>query len=133
MGSEMCIRDSTGTVTCCQAGHPAPILCTADESTEVGDGGFPVGTLKDPEFTSFERTMLPGDRLAIYSDGVVEHFSAQNELFGKNRLLDILANSRAQSQQQCVDTLKTALLDWNDSDEFADDVTMLLIDFREVA
>ena len=121
----------TGTVTCCQAGHPAPILCSADESHEVGDGGFPVGSLQDPEYTSFEHKMLPGDRLAIYSDGVIENFSDQKELFGKNRLLDILTSTRSESQQQCVDSLKTALQDWNSSDEFADDVTMLLIDFRK--
>ena len=121
----------TGTVTCCQAGHPAPILCSTDEACELGDGGFPVGTLKDPGYTSFERKMLPGDRLAIYSDGVVESFSEHKEPFGKNRLLDILTNTRTESQQQCVHVLKRSLLDWNNGDEFADDVTMLLIDFRK--
>lgn len=119
----------TGMATWCQAGHPAPILCTAEAVTEMGDGGFPVGTLENPPFEANTYTMQPNERLALYSDGAVECFSKNNEAFGKQRLFGLLEKGRAKAQERCVVDIQHALFDWNATEEFNDDVTMLIIDF----
>lgn len=119
----------TGVVTWCQAGHPAPIFSTNTGIKEIGDGGFPVGTLEDPAFQASSFTLQSNDRLVLYSDGAVECFSKEKEMFGKARLFDLLAQSSSATPEHCVTNIQTALLKWNASDQFEDDVTILFIDY----
>jgi len=121
---------STGEMTWCQAGHPALILCSESGVSEVGNGGFPVGALEHPKFTTSSQTLQPQERIAIYSDGVVECFSKAEEMFGKDRLLNLLSESAGKTQEKAIESIKQTLRSWNASDEFADDVTLLLIDYR---
>lgn len=119
----------TGTVTWCQAGHPALTLCSEKKVIELGDGGYPVGTLKDAVFEASQCTMKPGDRIAVYSDGAVECHSGDSGMFGKDRLLQLLKDTSQHTQEASISTIRNALLDWNGSSEFEDDVTLLLIDY----
>ena len=118
-----------GMVTWCQAGHPALTIIRGNNFSELGDGGFPVGTLEDPVFEATSSKINPGDRIAVYSDGAIECFSSDGEAFGKARLHELLARNSAHSQEKCVTEIRKTLLQWNGSDEFSDDVTLLLIDY----
>jgi len=120
---------NSGVVTCCQAGHPAIVMCSDGNATEIGEGGFPVGTLEDPEFHACTYTMQRGDRIVVYSDGAIECFSDKNEAFGKDRLLTLLGETSNDSQDNCVSSVRQSLLTWNGGDGFTDDVTLLLIDY----
>ena len=124
---------TTGVFTWCQAGHPALVLCTDSKTSEIGDGGFPVGTLEDPPYTTESITMQPGERIAVYSDGIIECISDSKEAFGKERLIDLLEQTKTQSRSDCINTLKDTLVDWNGSEEFTDDVTMVIVDYLGAA
>jgi len=119
----------TGKLTWCQAGHPALTLTSCDTLSELGDGGFPVGTLESPVYAASSCTITPGDRIAVYSDGAIECFSKSNEAFGKERLYELLKSNGNNSQEECATNIRNRLLEWNGSEEFADDVTLLLIDY----
>ena len=119
----------TGDHTWCQAGHPALTVISDNEITEIGDGGFPVGTLEQPVFEATTHSLQPGDRVAVYSDGAIECFSSHEEAFGKARLYDLLVQTAELTQAECVERIRNTLLEWNGSDEFSDDVTLLLIDY----
>lgn len=119
----------TGKLTWCQAGHPALTLTSGDTLSELGDGGFPVGTLESPVYEASSCTITPGDRIAVYSDGAIECFSKSNEAFGKERLYELLKSNGNNSQEECATNISKRLLEWNGSEEFADDVTLLLIDY----
>ena len=119
----------TGKVTWCQAGHPALTVYSGNELSELGDGGFPVGTLEDAVFEATTCKVKPGDRIAVYSDGAIECFSKSGEAFGKDRLHKLLSQYGDLTQDDCVNEIRKTLLNWNGSDEFSDDVTLLLIDF----
>jgi len=121
---------ATGEMTWCQAGHPAIIVCSESGVSELGNGGFPVGALEQPSFTTSCYTLQPKERIAIYSDGVVECFSKSQEMFGKERLLNLLGESANQTQKTGIKKIKDTLQAWNTSNDFADDVTLLLIDYQ---
>lgn len=122
---------TTGEMTWCQAGHPALVLCSESGVAEIGDGGFPVGALESPKFTTSSHTLRPQERIAMYSDGVIECFSKAEEMFGRDRLLALLADSANKPQKTGIESIKKTLQNWNATDEFADDVTVLLIDYRQ--
>jgi sigma-B regulation protein RsbU (phosphoserine phosphatase) len=60
-------------LTLTQAGHPSPVLIQHGQDLQVlGDGGYPVGLWPDAEYETIQTSFCPGDRLVLYSDGIVE-------------------------------------------------------------
>ncbi len=63
----------SGKLTFSGAGHPPPIVARADGSIEeLESDGAPVGIVGEFEYTASNVTLGRGDRLYIYSDGIVE-------------------------------------------------------------
>jgi sigma-B regulation protein RsbU (phosphoserine phosphatase) len=72
-----------GELTVANAGHLPPYL----NSQEVAiPGGLPLGVLQDGEYPETRLYLHPGDRILMYSDGVVEARRAGGELFGFERV-----------------------------------------------
>ena len=75
----------------CQAGYPSPLLIRAGGACEwIGEGGMPVAMLPGAQYERSEVALYPGDRLVIYSDGIPEAPNAAGELFGSERLADLM-------------------------------------------
>ncbi len=77
------------TLTYSSAGHNPPRLKRCGDRTvhsfeEVG--GPPLGLLEDLEYEQTTLTLLPGDILAFYTDGITEAMDANNRQFGVGRL-----------------------------------------------
>lgn len=77
---------------CC--GHPFPLLRRAEGAhqavEELGEGGMPLGIRRDIAVKALRTRVEPGDRLMLYTDGLPEAVSAQNEAFGFTRLRELL-------------------------------------------
>ena len=81
------------------AGHPFPYLRRAGGAIEeLGEGGMPLGIRASVEARARRTRIEPGDRLLLYTDGLPEAVSAQNEAFGFARLRDLLAQNGAASE-----------------------------------
>ena len=115
-----------------QAGHPGLILrrhgCPA---VVLSDGDLPVGLFPG---TAFERRTLalqPGDRLLLYSDGVIESERvADAELFGQERLLGLVDATAHGACDGLLDAVDEALRAWTAPRASADDVTLLALDIH---
>ncbi|MCA1712834.1 MAG: SpoIIE family protein phosphatase [Actinobacteria bacterium] len=72
------------------AGHPPPVLVKrGGEVSLVGRSGTVLGVIEDIEVSEDEVTLLPGDALVFYTDGVTERRSA-TAMFGEDNLLACL-------------------------------------------
>jgi hypothetical protein len=72
-----------GELVLANAGHLPPYL----NSQEIAvDGGLPLGFLTDVKYEETRLYLHPGDRVLLYSDGVVEARHASGELFGFDRV-----------------------------------------------
>jgi serine phosphatase RsbU (regulator of sigma subunit) len=80
----------TGRLRYVNAGHPAPLLLRDGRTiTEVTGGGrMPLG-LDATAGEIGERTLQPGDRLLLYTDGITEARDARGEAFGLHRLAEL--------------------------------------------
>jgi len=118
-----------GKIRICQAGHPHPILIRADRSVEqIGNGGMPVGMLPDVMFETSETDFNSGDRLIIYSDGITECEDRNEEQYGVERFSRFLATSRTENLKPVLEKLQSLVTDWQGSDQFDDDVSVLAIE-----
>jgi hypothetical protein len=82
--------DLDGTCTLASAGHPAPYL--NDKEVDL-PGALPLGI--DPAIAYEETTvhLLPGDRFALYTDGLLEARAPSGEIFSFERLQALFASA----------------------------------------
>jgi serine/threonine protein phosphatase PrpC len=121
----------TGTLSLLSAAHPAPLLIRNGRPVgEVSvEPGFPLGFgSRDDEVVT--ASLEPGDRLLLFSDGVVEARSTDGEFFGIDRLVDLITRQES-ARQPAPETLRrliNAVLD-HQQDTLQDDATVLLLEW----
>src|SRR5690606_31853188 len=87
----------TGEMRVASAGHPSPVLKRRGKPPELftSPDGPAIGLIPleaDIHFHEAELHLDPGDMLLLYSDGVVEAFNPEEQLFGTARLQSCMLN-----------------------------------------
>src|SRR6185437_5009747 len=119
---------ATGKLQYANAGHNYPLLIRADGTTVCLIGhGMVMGILENSTYQTFEAELAPGDMLALYSDGVTEARTPDNDEFGESRLAGFLTARRDRPVSEIIDDLVTYVRDWSGEPVFADDFTMVVV------
>ena len=85
------------------------------------------------EGTAYEEQrmqMKPGDILFLYTDGVTEAANEQEEMYGEERLLEVLSASFGKGEEACRNicgTLKQDIDRFTGEATQSDDITMLCL------
>ena len=93
----LCVIDvKTGEMSIAIAGH-MPIMIRKTDGTIIEFGeeavGVPIGVMEDFPYDVMVRTIEPGETCVIYTDGVSEAMNPANELYGIDRLRELMKNS----------------------------------------
>ena len=121
----------SGAVRMAQAGHPHPLIQRADGQIEQqGPGGLPVGLVEGATVEGFGTTLAPGDRLLILSDGVTECPSPAGEMLAEEGLAQMVDTLRPKRGAEFLNGLMTQLTAFSGSDDFPDDVSGILLEYR---
>jgi len=108
------------------AGHPPPVLVTADGSAAfVGTSGSLLGVFEDIDVPDDELVLAPGSTLAFYTDGVTERRDG-DRMFGDDRLLAACASAAGSSADTFAGLLEQAVLDFGDQAS-RDDLAILVL------
>ena len=123
----------TGKLTYVNAGHNAPLVMTPDgEFTYLRKRtGFVLAGLEDSVYRAEELTLKPGSRLFLYTDGVTEATTAENELYGEERLRDYLNRHSEEKVQPLLNGLRGDIEAFVGDVEQFDDITMLILDYKK--
>ncbi|MEU8382149.1 GAF domain-containing SpoIIE family protein phosphatase [Streptosporangium sp. NPDC048865] len=110
------------------AGHPSALLRRADGSVEsLRTPGVVLGIMEEPRLENTRFELGPGDTLVLYSDGVTEaHSPGQQDLFGDQRLADLLAGCRDLDADDVVRRIGKAALDHSQG-HMTDDMAILTL------
>ncbi|MFO0776595.1 MAG: anti-sigma factor antagonist [Nitrospira sp.] len=126
------LRD--GTLLTTNAGHNPPLLKRRNGRFEwltVQDGPL-VGPMPGITFTEHATRLEPGDELFLYTDGVTEADNRRRELFGKDRLKEVLDHSQAISVVSRLGEVMSAVRQFAGDAPQADDITMLGLRYQGV-
>jgi serine phosphatase RsbU (regulator of sigma subunit) len=126
----------TGMLQWANAGHPEPLLLRGGrliKSLHV-EPRAPLGLGELPGFepTAIGHEQLePGDRVLLFTDGVVEARSPAGEFFGVDRLSDLAIRHLAGglTAPETVRRIVRELLE-HQADQLTDDATLLLLEWR---
>ena len=83
--------DAEGRCRVANAGHLPPFLNGEELPLPPA---LPLGLVPDAEYEPFEVSMGSGDRLTLYTDGLLEARNVAGELFGFTRIAEFLATPR---------------------------------------
>ena len=123
-----CVIDpNTGDVTYANGGHNPPLIVRADGTYERLEGGGPVlGILPAADYDQYRCRLEQGDLLAIYSDGVTEAATPNDEEFEIEHLAAVLSNRRKETARTIVASVNEALTEWTGGAPPADDITLIV-------
>lgn len=127
------LHTPSGHVRIIHAGHPPTIWLQNDNTVKsIGRPGVPVGMMPSVKWHSDELIMQPGDRLFLYSDGITEceQDGQDSELFGEQRLVNLLQSSASLPMRDMIERVWCELCQWRGSDTFDDDMTYLVMEYR---
>jgi sigma-B regulation protein RsbU (phosphoserine phosphatase) len=117
-----------GKLTTCNAGHNYPILVRRNgERQELEAGGVPLGILETDDFKQETVQLHPGDTLVTYSDGISEAVNVDGEMFGEERLYDILDESLGFEAEALLDRIHERVRVFSEGHPQADDITLLIL------
>jgi serine phosphatase RsbU (regulator of sigma subunit)/putative methionine-R-sulfoxide reductase with GAF domain len=117
------------------AGHnpPAWLRRRSGEVETLRRTGPALGIIQDLEMEERTISIGPGDLLLLYTDGLTEAFSPGGEVFGEDRLLEILRSREHASAREALETLEESVRRFSGPISLADDLTMLAIRRRDGA
>jgi serine phosphatase RsbU (regulator of sigma subunit) len=123
-----CVLDPvSGKLVYANAGHNPPFVVRANGVVEMlPGGGPPLGILSSASYAEQQATLGRGDLLAIYSDGVTEAQSPNEQEFGEDRFGELLVANRTQSSADIMAAVNAALVDWAEGGPPADDITLVV-------
>jgi hypothetical protein len=112
----------------CNAGHNAPILARADGSIVRLSEGGPAFTrlFRDSGYEEREIDLRHGDRLVLFTDGVSEAADVAGDLFGEERIEELVADSRELSAHELQRTIVDASVSFSGG-ELEDDLTLVVV------
>jgi len=108
------------------AGHePALVIAPDGTVRELRPTGPALGLMPDSEFTAVEGTLERGHSLFAFTDGLVEARSPSGDVFGSDRLREVLRTTAAGSATDLVRGVSDALRGFVQQAEPHDDLTLL--------
>ena len=123
---------STGKLIAANAGHEIPVVRRSGGRFELykDKHGFVIGGLEGMRYRPYEIMLEPGSKLFVYTDGVAEATSENQELFGTERMINALNADPDATPEQLLKNVRTAVDDFVKDAEQFDDLTMLCLEYR---
>jgi sigma-B regulation protein RsbU (phosphoserine phosphatase) len=119
---------ASGRFTYCNAGHNAPVLLRADGTCErLTTGGMVLGVDRAAAYAGETVQLDRGDRLVLFTDGLTEAWSRDEEEFGEERLLALLVEHRAATATELQARVFDAVGLFSSENLWTDDRTMVVL------
>jgi len=109
------------------AGHPPMLLLRNGNVMEVEENGLMLAAFDFAAYTNATHRLEPGDRLLLYTDGIVEASNASGEMFGRDSLRDTLKMTADLSPAAAADSIISSVTKWSAKQD--DDLTVLVCDY----
>jgi sigma-B regulation protein RsbU (phosphoserine phosphatase) len=123
-------NDDNRTLQVANAGAVPPIFCRAGEVTTIRAEGFPLGMFPEAEYEEFSVSTQPGDAFVFISDGITDAENAQGDMYGTDRLDELLLGHRNYDAGQIAEAIFADVARFQAGQPRFDDETILVLRVR---
>jgi sigma-B regulation protein RsbU (phosphoserine phosphatase) len=109
------------------AGHPPMLLLRDGKVRQVEENGLMLAAFDFATYSTAAQRLEAGDRLLLYTDGIVEAANRSGEFFGQEALGALLCQTSGITPTDAADQIISAVQQWAVSQD--DDLTVLVCDY----
>ena len=113
-------------LTYTNAGHLSPMLLRDGNLSLLEPTGTVVGAFASATYEEKTISLEHGDMLVAYTDGIVEPENAYGEMFGEERLQELLTKYARTDSSEIIARAMEAVVQWTGEGELQDDMTMVV-------
>jgi sigma-B regulation protein RsbU (phosphoserine phosphatase) len=133
------INTKTGELRYSNAGHPHSIVLRKNGTLEllqkggpaIGMGDFHLLSGKVSRFEEGHSQINPGDKLFVYTDGIIEYENPDGEFYGTNRFYEALKSIQGEAVTGIVEQSIKSLMDFGNNAKPQDDITLLGLELKK--
>ncbi len=106
-----------------------PLIYRAVTQTveEFCKGEMALGVIEDVDYKNIDVNIEPEDTVLFYTDGLSEAFSKNDQVFGSQRIKDIILQTNKKSVNQTLLKIEASLSEFRDGNPPSDDLTMIAV------
>jgi len=124
---------TTGRIDFVNAGHNPPLFWHEGAWSWLTEkSGLPLG-LFDLPYEAHSLECQVGDKVVLYTDGVTEAMSVDDELYGEERLEALLQGTADSAPLEIVDAIRASVAEHAIGAEQSDDITVLVLQIADAA
>lgn len=125
------VLDRDGQLTYINAGHNLPILTrTTGETEKLTTRSVLLGAFDFVEYKSRQTMLNPGDVVVMYTDGVTEAVNSDNEMFGEDRLEELIQRNVTLSAEQIKQSILDEVISFTRGLPQGDDITLIVLKMK---
>lgn len=125
------VHKETGVMSYLCAGHETPYILRSGEIVPLDQVSGPaIGLFGGADYSVTGFDLQPGDRLVLYSDGLVDARSPADEGFGHEKLEALLRAVHPCTSSQLMDIIVSAVDDHMDGADQFDDLTIMVFEWK---
>ncbi len=109
------------------AGHPPMLLLRNGDITKVEENGLMLAAFDFASYSTVTHPLERGDRILLYTDGVVEAANSAGEFFGIEGLCELFRQTHGSTASQAADMIVSKIKAWSRTQD--DDLTVLVCDY----
>lgn len=109
------------------AGHPPMLLLRNGRITKVEENGLMLAAFDFATYSNATQRLETGDRILLYTDGIVEASNASGDFLGHDALCELLRKTVGLSSPEAADSIMCSVRQWAAKQE--DDLTVLVCDY----
>jgi sigma-B regulation protein RsbU (phosphoserine phosphatase) len=113
------------------AGHPAMLLLREGIVLEIAENNLLLAAVAHVDYTEKSVPLERGDRLLLYTDGLVEARSSDGTLFGESSLFAAFQETTTLPPSDAAEAIIARVQQWSAVQE--DDLTVLVCDYTAIA
>ncbi len=114
------------------AGSPPIIVArNGGKTEELNIEGFPVGLVENPMYSENTIALEAGDRVFLYTDGVIEAEDKNETSFGTEKLKQKIVENSGRNLSSCVDSILETVTSWEQHRGLNDDCSILAFEIQK--
>lgn len=122
----------TGDLLFSNAGHNPPLMIRSGQRPEwiKVPEGFILGVLEDAIYRTERIVLDPGDRILLYTDGVIEAMNREKAFYCEKRLMSAVEKGKSASVEALIREVLQSVKEFTEGEALSDDITLLAVQFK---